>query len=98
MARRRNGAGEAPPLAWMDSPNRMAVVAYRIGLLSMVPLAGLMLGPAALALGLLARYRERHNPSVQGAAQSAAAIILGALTMLTNWAGLWLIVVGLRQG
>jgi hypothetical protein len=97
MARRRNGATAPPEIAWMDSPNKTAKLAYRCGLLAMVPLAGLALGPIALGLGILGRLRERPNPTVQGAAQSMAAIVLGALTALTNWLGLWLILTGLRS-
>jgi hypothetical protein len=71
------------------------LTAYRCGLLAMIPLVGLVLGPAALVLGLLGRRLERGNSSERGTAQATAAIVLGALTTLTNWIGLLLIVHGL---
>jgi hypothetical protein len=73
-------------------------MAYRCGLLAMIPLAGLVLGPAALVLGLEGLRRERGNPSERATAQTIAAIVLGVLTTLTNWIGLVLIVRGLATG
>jgi len=98
--RRRNGpgGGESVAATWTDSPNRTALMAYRCGLLAMIPLAGLVLGPAALVLGLEGLRRERGNPSERATAQTIAAIVLGVLTTLTNWIGLVLIVRGLATG
>jgi hypothetical protein len=95
--RRRNGpgGGETTAESWIDSPNPTALTAYRCGLWAMIPLAGLVLGPAALVLGLAGRRRERPNPSERGTAQATAAIVLGVLTTLTNWIGLLLILHGL---
>lgn len=96
---RRGGPAEAvaePTTTWIDSPNRMAVLAYRCCLLAMIPPLGLGLGAVALVLGLVGLRREKTSPSTRGAAQSVAAIVVGALTLLTNWAGLALILYGLR--
>jgi hypothetical protein len=65
---------------------------------ALIPLAGLIFGPAALVLALLGRLRERETPSARGAAQVKAALFLGTLTMLTNWTGVLLMLHGLGWG
>jgi hypothetical protein len=63
----------------------------------MIPFLGLVLGPLAVVLGVLGRRREQREPSERGAGQAMAAIVLGALTLITNWAGLFFILRGLEQ-
>jgi hypothetical protein len=58
---------------------------------------GLLLGPAAVVLGVIAWRRERLRPEARGAAPPSAAIVLGLLVLVTNWAGLAFLVIGLSS-
>jgi hypothetical protein len=80
-----------------DSRNPAALRAYRCSVLGMIPILGLVLGPVALVLGLLAWHQDRANPdAIRGPA--IAAIILGFLALLTNWTGIVLMWIGLTSG
>jgi hypothetical protein len=95
--RRRNvpEAGESAIRTWIDSSNRTAVMAYHCSLFAIIPFVGLVLGPVAVLLGLIGKWRDYHNPEERGGAQAMAAIILGSLTLLTNWTGLYFLLRGL---
>jgi hypothetical protein len=77
-------------------PNGAALRAYRLAVLGLVPALGLLLGPLAAVLGLRARYRARSDPDFTAHSLARAAVLLGALTGVTNWVGLTLMVLGLR--
>jgi hypothetical protein len=77
---------------YIDPANRPAVLAYRIAVLSLVPGLGLVLGPAAVVLGALARWRGRADPDFTARGPAAGAVLFGVMTALTNWAGLALMV------
>lgn len=96
--RRRNGGDDTdtPFSRHIDPANRPAVRAYRVAVLSMVPGLGLLLGPAAVVLGAVARRRGRADPDFTARGPAAAAVLFGAMTAVTNWAGLALMVLGLR--
>jgi hypothetical protein len=78
----------------VEAPNRSAIWAYRVAVLSLLPGLGLLLGPAALVWGLAARWRGRRDPEFTARGPATAAALLGALTSLTNWGGLALMVRG----
>ena len=59
----------------------------------MIPFVGLLLGPVAFILGLVALRRKRAD----GPAHALAAVLLGALVSLTNWIGLYLIWIGITS-
>jgi len=64
--------------------NPMALIGYYLGVFSLIPCAGLLLGPAALILGILGlRYKSRH-PTAGGTAHAIVAIVLGALVLLAH--------------
>jgi hypothetical protein len=96
--RRRNTIEDTdtPFSRYIDPANWPAVRAYRVAVLSMVPGLGLLLGPAAVVLGEVARRRGTADPDFTARGAAAAAVLFGALTALTNWAGLALMVFGLR--
>jgi hypothetical protein len=96
---RRKPANDEPfdPLAVpVEGANRMALWAYRLGLWGLIPVVGLLLGPAALIWGILARLRGRRDPTFTFHPPAWAGIALGALVSVTNWLGVWLMVLGLR--
>jgi hypothetical protein len=65
--------------------NARALVAYYLGVFSLIPIAGLFLGPPAVLFGILGiRYVSKH-PTAHGTGHALAGIILGSLTSLANW-------------
>src|SRR5947209_807389 len=76
--------------------NPAAVYAYAVALAGMTPILGLLLGPAAVVLGLIGRVRLRRNPEIKGQSFIRAGIVLGTLDFLVNVAGVTCILIGLR--
>jgi hypothetical protein len=74
-----------------------AARAYRVSIYGLIPPLSLILGPLAVVLGLRARRRARRDPNFTGDMLARAAIVLGALLTITSWAGLVLMILGLRQ-
>lgn len=65
--------------------NPLGLSAYYCGVFSVIPIVGLLLGPAALILGLLGlRYSSKH-PTAKGGGHAITGIVLGSLTALANW-------------
>jgi hypothetical protein len=77
--------------------NPRAMTAYRFAIYGLIPVAGLLLGPMALALGLAGWRHARQNPDRQGVGHAVTAVILGALEVLTNAVGLALIWIGIES-
>jgi hypothetical protein len=77
--------------------NHRAVAAYRCAVYGIIPVAGLLLGPVAVGLGILGWRHYRNNPDDRGGGHAAAGMILGSLELLLNGLGLSLIWVGLAS-
>jgi hypothetical protein len=100
---RRRQSGRRTVLDEVDTPfsrthkgiNGAACRAYRISVYGLVPGLGLILGPVAIILAILARRRGRGNPEFTAHTPARAAIVLGTLITLTNWIGVLLMVLGL---
>jgi hypothetical protein len=74
--------------------NPQALIAYYLGVFSLIPCVALALGPAALVLGILGlRYHKKH-PTAGGIGHAIAGIVLGGLTTLAHIVLLLVIVVG----
>lgn len=86
-ARRRNA--EASEAAVQDSNNPQAWRAFRIALWSVVPVLGLLLGPAAVVLAWRAVRSAGDDLSASNRAK--AAIGFGVGSTLTQWLGAVLI-------
>ena len=96
--RRRAEEDLVDPLAVpVDGTNRVALRAYRLSQWGLIPGVGLVLGPIAIILGLVAGYRGRSDPEYTFQAPARAALVLGGLVAVTNWIGLVLIVLGWRS-
>jgi hypothetical protein len=67
--------------------NGKALAAYYCGVFSLIPCAGLLLGPIALILGILGFFYVRAHPQAKGTGHALAGIILGSLTTLGNAVG-----------
>jgi phage FluMu protein Com len=77
--------------------NPLALVAYYVGVFSLIPCLGLVLGPTALVLGILGvRYRNRHERA-GGIGHAIAGIVLGTITAIGNIGGLIYFVVGINS-
>lgn len=78
---RRDPAGEAVSTI-IPYKNGRALIAYYLGVFSLIPCAGALLGPAALILGILGLRYVRAHPKAKGTGHAIAGIILGGLTTL----------------
>jgi hypothetical protein len=96
--RRRGPADESelPLSPRAEACNRAALRAYRVCLFGLIPCLGLILGPAAVVLGVLARRNGLREPGFTSDAQARAAYLLGGAIAVTNWVGLLLMVAGFR--
>jgi predicted Zn finger-like uncharacterized protein len=75
--------------------NGRALGAYYLGVFSLIPCAGLLLGPAALILGILGLRYVKAHPTAKGTGHAIAGIIMGGLTTLANWGfGIVVLVMG----
>ena len=58
--------------------NPKALIAYYLGVFSLIPIVGLALGPAALILGILGIRASNANPKAHGMVHAIVGIVLGA--------------------
>lgn len=82
------GGPQTPPTVLdhiIPTRNPPALTAYYLGVFSLVPCLGLALGPAALAIGIIAIRAVRRTPMLPGRGHAVAGIVLGAVTSLLNW-------------
>jgi len=76
----------------------LGVIAYQCAVLGLIPLAGLVFGPLALILGLIAWRRKEDRSSARISNHALAAMVLGSLISMTNWLGLTLMVIAVGPG
>lgn len=77
----------APLSGLIPYKNTPALIGYYLGVFSLIPCIGLILGPAALVLGILGLRRVGRTPEAKGVVHAWVAIVLGALTSAANvWA------------
>jgi hypothetical protein len=80
-----------------EGPGGTALAAYRYGIYSLVPFAGLVLGPVAVVLAVIAWRQGQADPAAKRPGHVMAALFLGTVTLLANGIGLALMAVGLRS-
>jgi hypothetical protein len=73
--------------------NPRALIAYYLGVFSLIPCVGAALGPAALILGILGLRYVKQNESAGGTAHAIVGIVLGGLTTLAHVGVVVLIIV-----
>ena len=73
--------------------NGKALAAYYVGVFSLIPCLGLILGPIAIIFGLLGLRYVREHPRAHGTGHAWAGIILGGLVTLAHLGGIVLIVI-----
>jgi hypothetical protein len=94
--RRREPIDDEGPFGdWGESRPSTAQRAYRCAVYSLIPLAGLVLGPVAIVLALLAWREGRRDPEARDIGHVLIALLFGLVTLLCHGAGLVLIVMAL---
>src|SRR5438552_2413828 len=64
--------------------NPKALASYYIGIFSLFPVLGLLLGPLAFVLGVMGLRTAGANPSAKGAAHAVVGIVCSVVTLLYN--------------
>lgn len=72
--------------------NPMALSSYYIGLFSLLPFIGLLMGISAVVLGILGLKAARANPAIKGVTHAWVGIICGGFWALAYAASLAFIV------
>jgi len=62
--------------------NPAALTGYYLGLFSCLPVLGVILGPAAIVLGVRGLRRQSREPALKGSAHAWIAIICGIIGLL----------------
>lgn len=79
----------APRLSWLARAvplhNASAVSAYYMAIFGLAPLAGLVLGPLALVLGMIGLHRALLKPEVRGGYHAIFAVVLGVFETVFQW-------------
>ena len=75
--------------------NGMALAGYYLGVFSLIPALGVILGPLGIIFGIAGLRRVNRNPEVKGTGHAVTAIVLGAIGALYNWAFVAFIVIGI---
>jgi hypothetical protein len=66
--------------------NAPALIAYYLGIFSLIPCLGLVFAIPALILGIIGLQKRKQNPAVKGSAHAWIGIVLGAICTLL-WGG-----------
>ena len=68
--------------------NPQALIAYYLGVFSLIPCLGIPLAVAALVLGVLGLRARKRNPEIKGSAHAWIGIIAGGFMLFLQVAGL----------
>lgn len=86
-----------PIVGLIPHDNLVAFNAYRCAVFGLIPVLGLLLGPAAVVLGIIGLRRMTAKDRGKGLGHARAGIILGLAELVTNGAGLVFVVMGIRE-
>jgi hypothetical protein len=64
--------------------NPKALIAYYLGVFSLIPCVGLLLGPAAIVLGILGLLHVKKHPTNGGTAHALVGLIVGSLVTVLH--------------
>jgi len=74
--------------------NGLALAGYYVGVFSLIPIVGFILGPLGLIFGIVGLRRVNRNPEIKGTGHAVTAIVLGGLSSLVHFGLLAVIVIG----
>ncbi len=95
--RKSRQTGDPAQIKDEDLGSPPARIAYRCALYGLIPLAGLVLGPLAFVFGCAA-LRQELKLGGERVWTAAVLMLLGALILITNWAGVAMMFYGLVAG
>lgn len=95
LAPRSGQQAESIVETFVPTKNAPALVAYYLGLFSLFPLMGSLLGVIAVYYGIQGLRRFRENPAVRGKTHAWVGLICGAVFGLGNFALLTMTIAGL---
>lgn len=72
--------------------NAPALIAYYLGLFSLLPCFGLFLAIPAFILGIMGLRKRKHNPAVKGSVHAWIGIIMGGIMTLV-WGAAWIVTI-----
>lgn len=62
--------------------NPHALIAYYLGIVSLLPIIGVPFGLASLILGIIGLKRRKANPVIKGSVHAWIGIVLGTLSLV----------------
>ena len=62
--------------------NPTALIGYYLGVFSLIPIIGVLLGIPAFILGILGLKAKKAHPEVKGSVHAVVAILLGAISTI----------------
>lgn len=74
--------------------NPHALIAYYLGIISLLPLIGVPFGIASVILGFMGLSRRKQNPVIKGSAHAWIGIIFGMLSLLCGTGFVFLMIFG----
>lgn len=72
--------------------NVPALLAYYLGLFSLLPCLGLFLAIPAFVLGIMGLRKRKQNPAVKGSVHAWIGIVMGGLMTLV-WGAMWIMMI-----
>ena len=78
--------------------NIHALLAYYLGLFSLLPCLGLFLALPALVLGIMGLQKRKQNPAIKGSVHAWIGIVMGGIFTLV-WGAAWIFgIIGMMAG
>ncbi len=62
--------------------NPHALIAYYLGIVSLLPVIGVPFGLASVILGIMGLSRRKQNPAIKGSVHAWIGIVFGTLSLL----------------
>ena len=78
-------------MAMIPAKNPTALIGYYLGVFSLIPFFGVLLGLPALVCGIIGFVHANKHPSAQGKGHAITAIILGILGPAVGTGGLFVV-------
>lgn len=64
--------------------NPHALTAYYLGLFSLIPVLGLLLGAISVPLGISGLKKRKANPAIRGSVHAWIGIVIGGISVLVH--------------